>query len=113
MDEGENCVMIVEVELQEKWFTLAISTFFHDQCENDLLKEADIAARHFQRDPPGDLMGKMLLLEGRYKEASKNFDGLLHGANGNEHPDGGLVGGANQLHQKKNQQKLFDINAFE
>ena len=53
------------------------------------------------------------VLEARYKEASNNFDGLLHGANGNEHPEGGLVSGANQLHQKKNQQKLFDINAFE
>lgn len=52
-------------------------------------------------------------MEARYKEAGKHVDGLLHGPNGAEHPEGGLVSGVNQLIKKNNQQQLFDINQFE
>lgn len=33
--------------------------------------------------------------DARWKAAGNNVDGLVHGSNGAEHPEGGLVGGAN------------------
>ena len=33
--------------------------------------------------------------DARWKAAGNNVDGLYHGSNGAEHPEGGLVGGAN------------------